>query len=39
MYMDAVVFSGLAVVGLMVAFFGGVVYFLRKDAKEHSHEK
>ena len=38
MYMDTVVFSGIAVVGLMIAFFGGVVYFLRKDAQQHQHD-
>lgn len=37
MFMDIVVLAGLGVVGLMVAFFGGVYYFLRKDAKEHPH--
>ena len=35
MYVDIVVLSGVGVVGLMIAFFGGVYYFLRKDAKNH----
>lgn len=39
MYLDAVVLSGIGVVALMVAFFGGVVYFLRKDAKEHPSDQ
>lgn len=34
MYLDAVILSGLGVVGLMVVFFGGVFYFLRKDAQQ-----
>ncbi len=36
MYLDIVILSGVGVVGLMIAFFGGVYYFLRKDAKSHT---
>ncbi|WP_411744322.1 cytochrome c oxidase subunit CcoM [Reinekea sp.] len=35
MYLDIVVLSGIGVVGLMIAFFGGVYYFLRKDAQQN----
>ncbi|TCS40759.1 hypothetical protein BCF53_108124 [Reinekea marinisedimentorum] len=35
MYMDTIVFAGFGTVGLMIAFFGGVYYFLRKDAQKH----
>lgn len=35
MYLDTVVLSGIAVVGLMLVFFGGVGYFLWKDAQRH----
>ncbi len=34
MYLDVVVLSGVGVVALMIAFFGGVGYFLYKDAKK-----
>ena len=36
MFMDVVVFSGLGVVAMTVAFFGGVYYFLKKDSEKHS---
>lgn len=36
MYFDVVVVSGLAVVGLLLAFFGGIYYFIRKDIRDHS---
>lgn len=39
MYFDVVILSGLGVVALMVAFFGGVYYYLRKDAKQHSEKR
>jgi hypothetical protein len=32
MYIDVVVLSGVGVVALMLAFFGGVGYFMYKDA-------
>lgn len=35
MYMDTVVFSGLAIVALTIAFFGGVAYMIRRDMKQH----
>lgn len=35
MYMDTIVFAGLGTVGLMICFFVGVFYFLRKDAQKH----
>lgn len=36
MYFDVVVISGLLVIGLLIAFFVGVYYFIRKDIREHS---
>jgi hypothetical protein len=36
MFLDVVVLSGIGVVALMVAFFGGVGYFLYKDAKKNN---
>lgn len=39
MYVDTIVLAGLGTVGLMVSFFVGVVYVLRKDAQKHTHEK
>ena len=38
MYLDIVILSGIGVIGLMVAFFGGVYYFLRKDAKKNTSQ-
>lgn len=35
MYMDAVVFAGIATVLLMVAFFVGVGIFIMRDQKAH----
>ena len=33
MFIDEVVLAGILTVGLMVAFFGGVGYFKRKDCQ------
>ena len=35
MFFDHVVFAGVAVVALMFVFFGGVGYFIWKDALDH----
>lgn len=35
MYMDTVVISGIIIVALTVAFFGGVAYMIRQDMKKH----
>tara|TARA_Y100001949_G_C15930746_1_gene305539 strand:+ start:700 stop:822 length:123 start_codon:yes stop_codon:yes gene_type:complete len=35
MFMDEVVFSGLLIVGLTVAFFGGVYVAIKKDISKH----
>nr|WP_175469676.1 cytochrome c oxidase subunit CcoM [Marinobacter sp. AC-23] len=35
MYMDVVVFAGIATVLLMVAFFVGVGIFIMRDQKAH----
>ena len=35
MFMDEVVFSGLAIVGLTCAFFVGVYIAVKKDIKKH----
>lgn len=35
MYMDTVVFSGLAIVALTIAFFGGVAWMIKRDMKKH----
>ncbi|BES69426.1 hypothetical protein RE428_04440 [Marinobacter nanhaiticus D15-8W] len=39
MYMDAVVFAGIATVVLIFGFFGGVGYFIYKDSHKKSDEK
>jgi cbb3-type cytochrome oxidase subunit 3 len=39
MYLDVVVLSGVGVVALMVAFFGGVGYFLYRDAQKNKPNK
>lgn len=39
MYMDAVVFAGLATVVLILGFFGGVGYFIYKDSNKQAKEK
>jgi hypothetical protein len=39
MYVDTIVLAGLGTVGLMVAFFVGFVYVVRKDAQKHTPEK
>lgn len=36
MYMDVVVFAGIATVLLMVAFFVGVGIFVMRDQKAHA---
>ncbi|MBK1874852.1 CcoQ/FixQ family Cbb3-type cytochrome c oxidase assembly chaperone [Marinobacter sp. 1-3A] len=36
MYMDVVVFAGIATVLLMVAFFVGVGIFVMRDQKSHA---
>ncbi|WP_417518262.1 cytochrome c oxidase subunit CcoM [Marinobacter sp.] len=38
MYMDAVVFAGIATVLLMVVFFVGVGVFVMRDQKAHGEE-
>jgi hypothetical protein len=35
MYLDTVVVAGLLIVILTIAFFGGVVYAIKKDMKKH----
>ena len=35
MYLDTVVISGLLIVGLTIAFFGGVIYAVKKDIEKH----
>ncbi|WP_281168016.1 cytochrome c oxidase subunit CcoM [Oceanobacter kriegii] len=35
MFMDEVVLSGLIIVGLTCAFFGGVYMAVRKDIRKH----
>lgn len=39
MYLDTVVLSGLAIVALTIAFFGGVAYMIKQDMKKHPAEK
>lgn len=39
MYMDAVVFAGIATVLLMVVFFIGVGVFIMRDQKAHGGEQ
>ena len=39
MYMDAVVFAGIATVLLMVVFFIGVGVFIVRDQKAHGGEQ
>lgn len=39
MYMDAVVFAGIATVLLMVVFFIGVGVFIVRDQKAHEGER
>lgn len=39
MYVDTIVLAGIGTVALMIGFFGGVVYFLRKDAIKNSDSK
>jgi len=34
MYIDIVVLAGVAVVALMIAFFGGFAYFIYRDANK-----
>ena len=34
MYLDVVVLAGIAVVALMIAFFGGFGYFIYRDAQK-----
>ena len=36
MYLDEVVIAGLIIVALTIAFFGGVVWWIRKDIQKHS---
>ncbi|WP_426417036.1 cytochrome c oxidase subunit CcoM [Aestuariirhabdus sp. LZHN29] len=35
MFLDEVVLAGLLTVGLMISFFAGLYYFLRKDMDKH----
>ncbi|WP_319941687.1 cytochrome c oxidase subunit CcoM [Aestuariirhabdus haliotis] len=35
MFLDEVVLAGLLTVGLMLSFFVGLYYFLRKDMDKH----
>ena len=35
MYFDEVVLSGLIIVTLTIAFFGGVAWAIRKDIQKH----
>lgn len=35
MYFDTVVFASLLTVGLMIAFFGGFAWYVRKDMRAH----
>jgi EamA domain-containing membrane protein RarD len=35
MFMDEVVFAGLAIVALTCAFFVGVYFMVKKDMKKH----
>ncbi len=37
MYVDSVVLAGIGTVILMLAFFGGVVFFLMRDANKKKH--
>ncbi len=39
MYMDVVVFAGIATVLLMVAFFVGVGIFIMRDQKAHKGDQ
>lgn len=39
MYMDVVVFAGIATVLLMVMFFVGVGIFIMRDQKAHEGER
>ncbi len=39
MYMDPVVFAGIATVLLVVAFFGGVGIFIMRDQKAHGGDQ
>ena len=39
MYLDTVVLSGLAIVVLSAAFFGGVYVMIRKDMEKHPADK
>lgn len=39
MYMDVVVFAGVATVLLMVAFFAGVGFFIMRDHKAHGEKQ
>lgn len=38
MYVDVIILSGVGVVAMMIAFFGGVYYFLRKDANAQKNK-
>ncbi len=35
MFFDGVVLAGIGTVILMISFFGGLYYFVRKDMDEH----
>ncbi|WP_258371511.1 cytochrome c oxidase subunit CcoM [Pseudomonas alcaligenes] len=39
MFLDTVVLAGIGTVALMVAFFGGVGYFIWKDAHRKAKAK
>jgi len=39
MFLDTVVLAGIGTVALMVAFFGGVGYFIWKDAHKKAKAK
>jgi len=39
MYMDTVVFAGLATVALVCLFFGGLYLFIKKDMRDHQNQK
>ncbi|MEK1940504.1 MAG: cytochrome c oxidase subunit CcoM [Pseudomonas sp.] len=39
MFFDVAVFAGLATVGLMFAFFGGIGWFIRSDIRKHKAQQ
>lgn len=39
MYLDEVVISGLVIVALTIAFFGGVIWAIRKDIQKNGGSK